>query len=130
MNTNMQVHNMVRLTLPTYDTTRHTEINYITNPSSEINLRFNLSAAETRGSVVVSTSAWHAAVRGSLPGPGTLLGLKTWLSTLEIVYLMCLSDETLKAVGPFYLVSMPGEVKDPTSLHWKCVSCRGLHILT
>ena len=25
----------------------------------------------------------------------------------------CLSEETLKAVGPFYLVSMPGEVKDP-----------------
>ena len=25
-----------------------------------------------------------------------------------------LSEETLKAVGPFYLVSMPGEVKDPT----------------
>ena len=23
-----------------------------------------------------------------------------------------------KAVGPFYLVSMPGEVKDTTSLHW------------
>ena len=39
----------------------------------------------------------------------------------------CLSEETLKAVGPFYLVSMPGEVKDPTSLHWKCVTCRGLH---
>ena len=30
----------------------------------------------------------------------------------------CLSDETLKAVGPFYLVSMSGEVKDPTSPHW------------
>ena len=30
----------------------------------------------------------------------------------------CLSDETLKAVGPFYLVAMPGEVKDPTSPHW------------
>ena len=42
---------------------------------------------------------------------------------------LCLSEETLKAVGPFYLVSMPGEVKDPTSLHWKCVTC-GLHILT
>ena len=27
---------------------------------------------------------------------------------------LCISDETLKAVGPFYLVSMPGEVKDPT----------------
>ena len=26
----------------------------------------------------------------------------------------CLSEETLKAVGPFYLVSMTGEVKDPT----------------
>ena len=27
---------------------------------------------------------------------------------------LCLSEETLKAGGPFYLVSIPGEVKDPT----------------
>jgi len=27
---------------------------------------------------------------------------------------LCLSEETLKAGGPFYVVSMPGEVKDPT----------------
>ena len=27
---------------------------------------------------------------------------------------LCLSDETLKSVGPFYLVSMPGEVIYPT----------------
>ena len=27
---------------------------------------------------------------------------------------LCLSEETLKAGGPFYLVSMPGDVKDPT----------------
>ena len=27
---------------------------------------------------------------------------------------LCLSDETVKAVSPFYLVPMPGEVKDPT----------------
>ena len=27
---------------------------------------------------------------------------------------LCLSEETLKAGGPFYLVSMPGEVKDTT----------------
>ena len=27
---------------------------------------------------------------------------------------LCLSEETLKAGGPFYLVSMPGEIKDPT----------------
>ena len=26
----------------------------------------------------------------------------------------CVLEETLKAGGPFYLVSMPGEVKDPT----------------
>ena len=30
----------------------------------------------------------------------------------------CFSEETLKAVGAFYLVSMSGEVKDPTSPHW------------
>ena len=30
----------------------------------------------------------------------------------------CLSEETLKPVGPFYLVSVPAEVKDPTSPHW------------
>ena len=28
------------------------------------------------------------------------------------------TKKSLKAVGPFYLVSMPGEVKDPTSPHW------------
>ena len=27
---------------------------------------------------------------------------------------LCLLEETLKASGPFYLASMPGEVKDPT----------------
>ena len=32
---------------------------------------------------------------------------------------LCLSDETLKAVGPFYLVSMPGEVKYLNSLELK-----------
>ena len=30
----------------------------------------------------------------------------------------CLSEETLKPVGAFYLVSMPGEVKYPTRPHW------------
>ena len=37
---------------------------------------------------------------------------------------LCLSEDTLKAGGPFYLVSMPGEVKDPT--RGKCVTCSGL----
>ena len=26
----------------------------------------------------------------------------------------CLSEEILKSIGPFYVMSMPGEVKDPT----------------
>ena len=47
--------------------------------------------------------------------------VKTFLfGTLAIPFTplcQCLSDETVKAVGPFYLVSMPGEVKDPTSPH-------------
>ena len=29
-------------------------------------------------------------------------------------HIACLLDETLKAVSPFYMVPMPGEVKDPT----------------
>ena len=41
-------------------------------------------AHQRRGSAVVTMSACHAGGRGSLPVPGTLLGVKTWLSTLEI----------------------------------------------
>ena len=41
---------------------------------------------------------------------------------------MCLSDETLKAVGPFYLVYARGSKISHTG--GKCVTCRGLHILT
>ena len=32
----------------------------------------------------------------------------------ECVTCQCLLEETLEVVGPFYLVSMPGEVKDQT----------------
>ena len=49
----------------------------------------NTSAIATgeRGSVVVSMSAWH--VGGSIPAltRHVILGVKTWLSTLETVYL-------------------------------------------
>ena len=34
---------------------------------------------------------------------------------------MCLSEEKLKTVGPFNLVSMPGEVKDPMQRNKKPV---------
>ena len=55
----------------------------------------------------------HASSPGSRPGLGEYYSRCKNLATLEIVNL-CLSYETVKAVGPFYLVSMPGEVKDPT----------------
>ena len=43
---------------------------------------------ERRGGVVVSMPAWHAGDLGWIPGPGMfILGVKTWLSTLEIVNL-------------------------------------------
>ena len=68
-----------------------------------------------RGSVVVNTPAWHAGDLGLIPGPADyILGVKTWLSTLQIVYLCVSRMRQLKAVGPFYLMSMPGEVKYPT----------------
>ena len=79
----------------------------------------------SEGSVVVSTSACHAAGRGSLPGPGAC---KTWLCTLEIVYL-CLLDETLKRRWSLLSGVYARGSKEHTSLHWKCVTCRGLHIL-
>ena len=61
-------------------------------------------------------------------GPGVIIRCKNLALYIRDCVSLCLSDETLKAVGPFYLVSMSGEVKDPTSLHWKCLTCRGLHI--
>ena len=47
---------------------------------------------------------------GSIPST-TISKLKQFC--LPHIYLS-LSEETLKASGPFYLVSMPGNVKDPT----------------
>ena len=68
-------------------------------------------------------------VGGSLPGSGALLGVKTWLSTLQIVYL-CLSDETLKTVGPFYLASS-NCVKVVVELQiLECGRARDVHVST
>ena len=55
----------------------------------------------------------------SNPAGGTLL--RNFGNSVNTI-LPCLSEETLKAVGLFYLVSMPEEVKGG-----KCVSCHGLH---
>ena len=45
---------------------------------------------------------------GSIP-PASLRNLGNFVHPT----FACLSEETLKVSGPFYLVSMPGEVKDP-----------------
>ena len=47
---------------------------------------------------------------GSIP-PTVISKLRQFHS--PHIYL-CISEETLKVGGPFCLVSMPGEVKDPT----------------
>ena len=44
----------------------------------------------------------------------TLLGVKNLALHIRDCVSLCHSDETLKAVGPFYRVSMPGEVIYPT----------------
>ena len=77
-------------------------------------------------------AAWVTALDWRLGGPGleSRCGNLIRFGTLAIPFTplcQCFSEETLKAAGPFYLVSMPREVKDPTSLHRKCVTCRGLH---
>ena len=71
-------------------------------------------------------------VASSIPGLGTwhVIRCKNLALNIRDCVSLCLSEETVKAVGPFYLVSMPGGVKDPTQGGGgKCVTCHGLHIL-
>ena len=78
--------------------------------------QFSNPRIDTGCSVVVSTSACHVAGRGSIPGPGTLLSKNMAIFIRDCVSL-CLSYETLNAVGPFYLVSMPvaGNMSRPSA---------------
>ena len=76
---------------------------------------------------VVGHSLWTRSARVQSPWEARIIRCKN----LALYIRDCESDETVKAVGPFYLVSMPGEVKYPTQVTGgKCVTCRGLHILT
>ena len=85
----------------------------------------NKDALENGGEWVIAVAEWVRAL--ACAGDRTVrVGFeshcrKLRFGTLAIPFTplcQCLSEETLKAVGPFYLVSMPGEVKYPTSLHW------------
>ena len=51
---------------------------------------------------MVSTSAWNAGDLGSIPGPGMIhFRCKNLALNIRDCVSLCLSDETLKAVGPF-----------------------------
>ena len=51
-------------------------------------------------------------VGGSTPGPGMFHYIRCKNLAIDIrdCLSLCLSEETLKPFGPFYMVSMPGEV--------------------
>ena len=68
----------------------------------------------------VRASTGNRTIDGSTPTAGDFAFGTLSLAIPLTLLCQCLSDETVKAVGPFYLyvVSMPGEVKDPTSPHW------------
>ena len=67
------------------------------------------SPARTRH-VTLGVKTWLATLGVSLAGRGnSVVGAPLRLPHIACVFLM-----RHYAVGPFYLVSMPGEVKDPT----------------
>ena len=60
-------------------------------------------------------SLWTRPARVQSPWEARIIRCKNLALYIRDCESLCLSDETLKVVGPgFYLVSMPGEVKDPT----------------
>ena len=61
-------------------------------------------ASRTLDPRVVRSNPGQYVTRACVPGQNTLIPL------IARVF----SDTTQKIVGPFYLVSMPGEVRDPT----------------
>ena len=54
-------------------------------------------------------------VKGSIPGPGMFhYQVKNLAFNIRDCLSLCPPEETLRAVGPFYLMAMPWEVKYPT----------------
>ena len=63
---------------------------------------------------VVGHSLWTRPARVQSPWEARIIRCKNLALYIRDCESLCLSDETVKAVGPFYMASMPGEVKDPT----------------
>ena len=68
----------------------------------------------TRRGPVVGHSLWTRPARVQSPWEARIIRCENLALYIRDCESLCLSDETVKAVGPFYLGSMPGEVKDPT----------------
>ena len=69
---------------------------------------------ERRCGVSVSTFVWYAVGQGSIPARTRhvillIIRCKNLALNIRDCVSLCLLDKTLKAVGAFYLVSMPGE---------------------
>ena len=81
-----------------------------------INTNEHVPQHRTRGALVqwLGCSLSTRPARVQFPGGDTIRCKKNLALYIRDCESLCLSDETLKAVGPFYLVSMPGEVKYPT----------------
>ena len=71
-------------------------------------------SSERRRGPVVGHSLWTRPARVQSPWEARIIRCKNLALYIRDCESLYLSDETVKAVGPFYLVSMPGEVKDPT----------------
>ena len=65
---------------------------------------------ESRRGPVVGHSLWTRPARVQSPWEARIIRCKNLALYIRDCESLCLSDETVKAVGPFYLVSMPGEV--------------------
>ena len=70
---------------------------------------------ERRGSVLVSTPACHAGDLGLIPVHGMLyFRCKNLALNIRDCIYLCVSDDTLQAIGHFSMVLMQGKVKCPT----------------
>ena len=71
-----------------------------------------INAGLSGGVVVVSMSAWHAPVGVRFPDQACfIIRLNNLALNIGDCLSLCLSEDTLKSVGPFNLVSIPGEVR-------------------
>ena len=82
--------------------------------NSEIPISIYFRQKERRSGPVVGHSLWTRPARVQSPSEARIIRCKNLALYIRDCESLCLSDETVKAVGPFYLVSMPGEVKYPT----------------